>query len=116
LLSLGPDVAAAASKLGEAAARFEMIRAARRVIFAFVQPQTAPHLCTVAEGTANGMAWTSENLRGPAEPTLWAGSPGGELHYCVAGKIRLRVYTAAQLDAAGFEPPGIVWAQQPVRL
>jgi hypothetical protein len=116
LLAAGPDTAAAAAQLGEAAGRYEQIKAARRVLFDYVAPTHAPWLDVVAEGIEDGPAagtgaiWASEIIhsRQGAEPEPWAGGVGGELHYAVLHKVRLRVRTAAQLDEAGYEPPGYV--------
>jgi hypothetical protein len=122
LLAAGPDTAAAAAQLGEAAGRYEQIKAARRVIFDYVHPTHARWLDVVAEGIEDGPAagtgliWKSEivHSRQGAEPEPWAGGVGGELHYAVLHKVRLRVRTAAQLDEAGYQPPGYVL--QPIRM
>jgi hypothetical protein len=115
LLAAGPDTAAQAAHLGDALGRYEQIKAARRALFDFVAPQTAPWLAVVAEGIEDGPAagtgliWKSEfvHLASGAEPPPWAGGIGGELHYAILARVRLRVRTAAQLDQAGYEPQGI---------
>jgi hypothetical protein len=68
-------------------------------------------MTVVAEGMEDGLVWKSEHVRGEPEPPPWTGGPGGELHYAVSNKIRLRVLTAAQLDEAGYIPPGIYLQQ-----
>jgi hypothetical protein len=121
LLAAGPDTAAAAH-LGEAAGRFEQIKAARRCIFDYVAPKTAPWLAVVAEGiedgpaVGTGLTWKSEIVHSAsgAEPEPWAGGVGGELRYAIVNNIRLRVRTAEQLDQAGYPPPGIYL--QPIRM
>jgi hypothetical protein len=123
LLAAGPDTASQASRLGEALGRYERIKSARRVIFDYVHPQTAPWMDVVAEGIEDGPAagtgliWKSEfvHLASGAEPDPWAGGVGGELHYAMVNRIRLRIMTAAQLDAAGYQPPGIYF-QEPIRM
>jgi hypothetical protein len=107
LLRAGPDTASAAALLGDAAGRFEQLKAARRVIFDHVHPTTAPWLDVIAEGMENGATWTSEHVRGEPEPPPWTGGPGGELHYAIVTGVRLRCLTAAQLDEAGYPAPGI---------
>jgi hypothetical protein len=107
LLAAGPDTAAQAAHLGDALGRYEQIKTARRVIFDYVHPQTAPWLAVVAEGMENGAIWTSEivHLASGTEPPPWANGVGGELHYAILKGIRLRCMTAAQLDQAGYDPP-----------
>jgi hypothetical protein len=107
LLAAGPDTAAQAALLGDAFGRYEQIKAARHVIFDYVKPQTASCMAVVADGTEDGLIWKSENVRPPIEPEPWAGGPGGELHYAIVNKIPLRCLTAAQLDSAGYQPPGV---------
>jgi hypothetical protein len=117
LLAAGPDVAKQAALLGEAAGRFEQIKQARRVIFEHVKPaRDTPWLATVAEGMEDGLTWKSEHvhLASGREPEPWTGGPGGELHYAVLKGIRLRVWTAAQLNQAGYMPAGMI-VMQPVR-
>jgi hypothetical protein len=115
LLASGSDIAGKAALLGNAAGHFDRIKAARRVIFEQgTHPQTAPWMDFVAEGMEDGLLWKSEHVRGEAEQPPWAGGVGGELHYAIASGIRLRVMTAAQLDAAGYQPPGI--HLQPIRM
>jgi hypothetical protein len=48
---------------------------------------------------------------GEFEKPPWTGRPGGELHFAVLSGIRLRCLTAAELDEAGYEPPGIYLQQ-----
>jgi hypothetical protein len=116
LLAAGPDTAAAAAILGEAAGEFQRIKAARRVLYEHVHPEAAPWLEVVAEGieegpaAGTGLVWKSEILhsRQGAEPEPWAGGVGGELQFAIVNKIRLRVWTAQQLDEAGIQPPGYV--------
>jgi hypothetical protein len=116
LLAAGPDTAAQAAHLGEALGRYEQIKGARRALFDYVHPRSAPWLDVVAEGIEDGPAagtgliWKSEIIhsRQGAEPEPWAGGVGGELHYAIINGIRLRVRTAAQLDQAGYQPPGYV--------
>jgi hypothetical protein len=114
LLAAGPATASQAALLGDAAGRFEQIRTARRVVFEYLHPQTAPWIAIVAEGTEDGRTWRSAYVRGEAEKPPWTGGPGGELHFAVVSDIRLRCMTAVQLDDAGYPPPGI--DLQPIRL
>jgi hypothetical protein len=118
LLAAGQDMAKQAALLGEAAGRFEAFRAARRVIFEYVKPaRDTPWLATVAEGMEDGLTWKSEfvHLASGREPEPWTGGPGGELHYAVLKTIRLRVWTAEQLDQAGYTPAGMI-VMQPARM
>jgi hypothetical protein len=124
LLAAGPETAAQAALLGEALGRYEQIKGARRVIFDHVHPQSAPWLDVVAEGIEDGPAagtgliWKSEIVHAASgrEPEPWAGGVGGELHYAVVHRVRLRVRTAAQLDEAGYQPAGHIYLQQPIRM
>jgi hypothetical protein len=114
LLAAGPDTAGKAALLGDAAGHFNRICAARRVMFRYVPPQSATWMDVVAEHMEDGMTWKSQNVRGPAEPKPWGAGLGGELHYAIVHDIRLRVWTAAQLDEAGYQP-GIIYVQSPIR-
>jgi hypothetical protein len=108
LLAAGPDTASQAAQLGKAAGDLDRIKAARRVIFEHVHPQRAPWIAIVAEGAEDGLIWKSQFVRGEDEKPPWTGGPGGELHFAITAGIRLRCMTAAQLDQAGYDPPGIV--------
>jgi hypothetical protein len=112
LLAAGPDTAKQAAQLGEAAGRFNQIKAARRVIFEQgMRPKAAGWMDYVAEGMEDGLLWKSEYVRGEAERPPWSGGVGGELHFAIRSGIRLRVLTAAQLDQADYQPAGIVYLQ-----
>jgi hypothetical protein len=118
LVRTGGDVAKQAWKLSEAAARFDQIRAARHVIFETgARPKTAACMDVVAEGMEDGLTWKSQyvHLRSGREPEPWANGVGGELHYAVLKGIRLRVWTAEQLDQAGYTPAGMI-VMQPARI
>jgi hypothetical protein len=110
LLAAGPKTAAAVALLGEALGRrYNQIRAARRVVFDHVHPKMAPWMEVVNEDREDGLIWKSEfvHLASGAEPPPWTGGAGGELHFAIVEGIRLRCMMAAQLDEAGYDPPGI---------
>jgi hypothetical protein len=107
LLAAGPDTARQAALLGDAAGRYDRIKAARRVVFEYVAPEAAPWIAVYAEDQEDGLTWKSQFVRGENEKPPWTGGPGGELHYALTAGVRLRCLTAEQLDETGINPPGI---------
>jgi hypothetical protein len=61
----------------------------------------------------DGLTWKSEHvhLASGREPEPWTAGVGGMVHYAVLRGIRLRVWTAEQLDKAGFVPQGMIVLQ-----